>query len=65
MPEISHEIEGAVQIPHPERQRCQMPGVCPEGGGEGILNAIAPSHVDVVVIFFISRNFYFSFVSTS
>ena len=44
-PEISHEIEGAVQIPHPlegtdnqipscpGRQRCQMPGVCPGGGG--------------------------------
>ena len=44
-PEISHEIEGAVQIPHPledsdnqipsypGRQRCQMPGVCPRGGG--------------------------------
>ena len=43
-PEISHEIEGAVQIPHPledsgnqipsspGRQKCQMPGVCPGGG---------------------------------
>ena len=43
-----HEIEGAVQIPHPledsdnqipsspGRQRCQMPGVCP---GEGHVEA--------------------------
>ena len=72
-----HEVEGAVQIPHPledsdnqipsfpGRQRCQMPGVRPGGGGKGMLKLRFDRYIISLLSISLSLSYKYSPLATS